>query len=70
MNSPQLGLRVAGSIFGLVCLAHLGRLVLQFQVMLGGYAVPVWINGIGFVVTGLLAFWLWRLSLPATPGSP
>jgi len=65
MNSPQLGLRVAGTIFGLVCLAHLVRLFVRFQVMLGGHPVPVWMNAIGFIVTGLLAFWLWRLSLPA-----
>ena len=68
MNSPQFGLRVAGTIFGLVCLAHLVRLLLQFQVVLGSHPVPVWMNAVGFVVTGALAFWLWRLSVPA--GTP
>jgi hypothetical protein len=67
MNSPQFGLRVAGTIFGLVCLAHLVRLLLQFRVMLGSHPVPVWMNGIGFVVTGFLAYWLWCLSLPVRP---
>lgn len=70
MNSPQLGLRVAGTIFGLVCLVHMVRLFIHFQVMLGGYPVPIWMNGIGFVVAGLLAFWLWRLSLPAASSTP
>lgn len=71
MNSPQLGLRVAGVLFGLMCIAHLGRLVLKFQVLLGSHPVPVWLNGVGFVVTGLLAYWLLRLSLPAKPaGTP
>ena len=68
MNSPQLGLRVAGAIFGLVCLAHLVRLFIHFQVMVGSHPVPLWMNGGACVVTGLLAFWLWRLSVPA--GSP
>ncbi len=65
MNSPPFGLRVAGTIFGLVCLAHLVRLVLRFQLMLGSYAVPLWMNGVAFVITGLLAFWLWHLSMSA-----
>ena len=70
MNSPQLGLRVAGTLFGLVCLAHLVRLFIRFPVMIGSHPVPVWMNGAGVVVTGLLAFWLWRLSLCAgTPTS-
>ena len=70
MNSPQLGLRIAGTIFGLVCLAHLVRLFLPFSVMVGSHAVPVWLSAAGFIVTGLLAFWLWTLSLPAAaPGT-
>lgn len=68
MNSPQCGLRVAGTIFGLMCLAHLMRIVMRFQVMLGSHPIPLWLNGVGFIVTGLLAFWLWRLSLSA--GTP
>ena len=68
MNSPQFGLRVAAAIFGLVCFAHLVRLVLRFQIMLGSHPVPVWMNGIGFVVSGFLAYWLWRLSRRA--GAP
>lgn len=70
MNSPQFGLRVAGTIFGLVCLAHLARLLIGFQLMLGSHPVPLWMNGVAFVFTGLLAFWLWRLSLsPVAPPS-
>lgn len=72
MSSPQFGLRVASTIFGLVCLAHLVRLFSQFQIVLGRYPVPVWMSGIGFVVPGLLAYWLWSLSRSAgtPPPSP
>jgi len=62
MNSPQCGLRAAGTIFGLICLAHLARVLLGFQVMVGSHPIPMWLSGAGLVVTGLLAFWLWRLS--------
>ncbi len=70
MNSPQLGLRVAGTIFGLVSLGHLVRLLKQFSIMVGHHAVPLWLSGVGLFVTGLLCFWLWKLSLPAKPAAP
>jgi len=63
MNTPQFGLRVAGTIFGLVCLAQLLRLLFGVQVVVEGkYPVPLWLSGVACVLTGLLAFWLWRLS--------
>ncbi len=65
MNSIQCGLRAAGTIFGLVALAHLVRLLRGFQVMVGSHPVPMWLSDAGFVVAGLLAFWLWRLSFAA-----
>ena len=70
MNSPQVGLRVASIIFGLACLAQLVRLLIRFQIMLGSHPVPLWLNGIAFIVTGSLAFWLWKLSACAQPAAP
>lgn len=69
MNSPQCGLRVAGTLFGLVSLAQLLRLLFGVQVVVEGkYPVPLWPSGVAFVVTGLLAIWLWRLARAA--GAP
>jgi hypothetical protein len=70
MNSPVCGLRVAGILTGLGCLAHLVRLLRPFQVMIGSHSVPVWANGVGFVVLGLLSFWFWKLSVAAKPAEP
>lgn len=75
MNSPQCGLRVAGTIFGLVSLAQLLRLLFGVQVMVEGkYLLPLWPSGVACVVTGLLACWLWRLArsadTPATTPPP
>jgi len=70
MNSIQLALRVAGTIFGVVCLAHLARLLLKLPVIIGGYHLPVWISGGGFIIAGLLALWLWQLSLPPAEDVP
>ena len=66
MKSQILGLRVAGTIFGLMCLAQLLRLATQVQVLVGGYQIPLWPSAVGLVIAGGLSVWLWKLSKPAT----
>ena len=62
MNSRILGLRVAGTIFALVCLAQLLRLVMQIEVIAGGHRVPFWPSAVVLAITGSLSLWLWKLS--------
>jgi hypothetical protein len=62
MNSPASGLRVASVITGLVSIAHLARLFLHFQILIGSHPVPMWLSGVAFVVFGLLSFWLCKLA--------
>jgi hypothetical protein len=62
MNSRTLGLRVAGTIFGIVAVIHLARLVMRFEVVFAGSLLPLWVNGVGVVLTAALCIWLWRLS--------
>lgn len=62
MNSQALGLRVAGAIFGVVCAFHLLRLLAQFEIVVAGWPVPLWINAVGAAATGGLCVWLWRLA--------
>jgi hypothetical protein len=72
MNSPRFGLRVAGTLFILVSVAHLVRLLEQIPIMIGGRNLPLWMSGLGLVVSVLLGLWLWRLSFlaPAGPAIP
>ena len=70
VNAPVCGLRVASIIFGVVCVGHLVRLLRQIHVMVGSHPLPLWVSGVGLVITGLLCFWLWKLSLPAKPAAP
>ena len=70
MNSPVCGLQVASVIAGLGSLVHLLRLLMKFQIMIGSHPVPMSASGVGFVVLGLLSFWLWKLSLAAKPTTP
>ena len=62
MKSQTLGLRVAGAIFGLFCLAHLLRVVTRVDVLIAGHQMPLWSNILGVVIAGALSLWMWRLS--------
>ncbi len=66
MKSRILGLRIASTVFALVCLAQLLRLVTQLEIIAGGHRIPFWPSGIAFVITGFLSLWLWNLSKPET----
>jgi len=65
MKSQILGLRVAGTIFALVCLAHLWRIITQADVLIAGWQMPVWLNVVGVLIAGGLSLWMWRLSARA-----
>lgn len=58
----KLYLRTAGTIFGLVGILHLLRLLLGWSVVIGGYTFPVWPSWIGAFVAGFLAYEGFRLS--------
>jgi len=62
MKSPIMGLRVAGAVFGLMCLAQLARLVIQPEIFVAGHAVPLWPSVAAAVLLGLLSAWLWSLA--------
>ncbi len=48
--------RIASAIFLLITLAHLSRLVFKWSVLLGGWAVPFWINWVALFVFAYLAY--------------
>ncbi|MDO8528185.1 MAG: hypothetical protein Q7T03_10950 [Deltaproteobacteria bacterium] len=54
----KTALKVAGSVFLLVALAHLSRIVLNFDFVVDGYLVPLWVNWIGLFVSGGLSLWM------------
>jgi hypothetical protein len=66
MNSPIFGLRVAGIVFGLLSLGQLARLVIQPQVLVAGYEMPLWPSVLALVILGGLTFWMWKLAGPLT----
>jgi putative Ca2+/H+ antiporter (TMEM165/GDT1 family) len=51
---------IAVVIFALMALAHLYRLVTHFQIIVGSHTMPQWLSIVGFVVTGVLAWMVYR----------
>ena len=52
---------ISGTIFGLVALAHLLRVVYQTPIHVGTWAFPMWLSWVGFVLAGVLSVWAFRL---------
>jgi hypothetical protein len=67
MKSQTLGLRVAGTIFALICLVHLLRVVTRADVLIAGHQMPLWINMVGILIAGALSLWMWSLSASHSP---
>ena len=65
MRSRKLALRVSGTIFGIIALVHLARLITGVSVTVAGNQVPLWMNLSGGLATGLLCVWMWSLTLSA-----
>lgn len=70
MNSQIVGLRIAGTIFGLMCLGQLIRLLTHTEIVIQGHPVPLWPSAIGVLIAGSLSIWLWKLSKSSTEVKP
>ena len=66
MNSPIFGLRVAGTVFALVCIAQMIRLLTHTEVLVNDYALPLWPSAFAFIIAGGLSLWMWQLSRRVT----
>ena len=53
---------VVGTIFALVTLLHLLRIYMGWPVVIGSWALPMWVSWIGFVVAGSLSYFGLRLA--------
>ena len=62
MISQATWLRIAGSVFGVVAILHLLRILTGIPVLIGDFMLPVWINWAGMLATSFLCFRLWNLS--------
>ena len=47
---------IAATIFGLVALLHLLRLVMGWSIVIEAWTVPMWLSWVGLVVAGALSY--------------
>jgi hypothetical protein len=52
---------VSGTLFALVALAHLLRIIFGVSVQVDEFALPMLVSWIGFIVPGALAVWAFRI---------
>ncbi|MGE5308369.1 MAG: hypothetical protein ACM3OC_04735 [Deltaproteobacteria bacterium] len=56
----KAALRVAGSIFSLVALAHLLRVIYKVPLIVGNYPVRLRVSVVSFIVSTLVAYWMFK----------
>jgi hypothetical protein len=61
-------LQISGSLFGLIAVGHLLRLLRHWPVYLGGHPVPLWASWFGLLLAGGLSVWAFRLARAAPHG--
>lgn len=54
--SERTLLALSGTIFLVVALLHFARLMFDWQLALGGFAIPLWLSWLGFGVTLYLSY--------------
>ena len=60
--SQKTYLKAAGSIFLVIAVLHLLRLVLGWTAVFEGWSVPQWLSVVALIVAGYLAYEGFRLS--------
>lgn len=58
----KIYLKTAGTIFLIIALLHLLRLIFGWSAVMEGWSVPLWLSGVALVVAGYLAYEGFRLS--------
>jgi len=53
-------LYIAGTIFLLVATAHVVRLLLEVEIVMSGWVLPLWVSVVGAVVPVILAWFCFR----------
>lgn len=58
--NKNTALLAAGIIFAIVSLVHLLRVYTKFDLIIAGVSIPIWANVVGFIISFLLAIWMFK----------
>lgn len=70
MTSRVLGLRVGGTLFGIIAIAQLWRVLSGVEVLVAGSLMPVWPSVVAAIIGLVMCFWLWGLSIDGRRMTP
>lgn len=56
----RVPLIVAGIVFSIVALMQLLRVIYQWEVVIGGYSIPILASIIAFIFATVLAIWMFK----------
>jgi hypothetical protein len=62
MLSSKMYYRASGIVFAIVSLAHLARVVLGWNIVIGIYDIPSWLSLVAVVVSGYLSYSAFKLA--------
>jgi hypothetical protein len=51
---------IAATIFALLALLHIYRVITHFQIVLGSHVIPLWCSYVGIIVPAFLSWMLCR----------
>lgn len=54
--NPKSYIRLTAILFSIICLVQLSRIVLGWEVVVGGWSVPMWVSWLAAIVAAVLAF--------------
>lgn len=58
--NKNIPLIVAGTVFSIVAIGHISRLLLKFNIVIANYNVPLKANAIGLIIAVVLAVWMFK----------
>lgn len=59
-NSETFYNFIAIVAFSVICLAHILRIIFGWAVEVDHMVIPIWISGVGALISGLLAVMVWK----------
>lgn len=62
LNYKNCALRLAGTVFAIVAIIHLLRIITDVAVFIGTCLLPIWVNWIGMIAATVFSIMLLYLS--------
>ncbi len=59
-GKEKTALKTAGTLFLLITIGHFLRVMLSWDVIIGGFIVPMWFSVVAVFITLVLSLWMFK----------